>query len=190
MNNVADVIMTGETSGNYFGNSVSSAGDVNGDGYTDVIVGSYLYSSNTGRAYIYFGGGSMNNVVDLTMTGETTSDFFGKSLLYVQNKSTRKLIVSAPSLEDGIAYIYDKGNHVAHGCNRGSVDLKALHQNSIKEVRSMLENHVNYTDSAVAKAILANWDEEIQHFVRVMPRDYARVLKQQQQVEPEVTHAS
>jgi len=35
------------------------------------------------------------------------SDFFGKSLLYVQNGSTRKLIVSAPSLKDGKAYIYD-----------------------------------------------------------------------------------
>ena len=114
MNNVADVIMTGETSGNYFGNSVSSAGDVNGDGYTDVIVGSYLYSSNTGRAYIYFGGGSMNNVVDLTMTGETTSDFFGKSVSSagdINGDGYSDVIVGATgySTSTGRAYIYFGG---------------------------------------------------------------------------------
>ncbi|MBK6876378.1 MAG: FG-GAP repeat protein [Ignavibacteria bacterium] len=32
---------------------VSSAGDVNGDGYSDVIVGAGHYNSNTGRAYIF-----------------------------------------------------------------------------------------------------------------------------------------
>lgn len=38
---------------NYFGYSVASAGDVNGDGYDDLIVGAYGYNSNTGRAYLY-----------------------------------------------------------------------------------------------------------------------------------------
>ncbi|MBK8381376.1 MAG: FG-GAP repeat protein [Ignavibacteria bacterium] len=80
MNNIEDVIMTGETIGNYFGWSVSSAGDVNGDGYSDVIVSAYQYSSSIGRAYIYFGGVSMNNTADVTMTGETTNNYFGISV--------------------------------------------------------------------------------------------------------------
>ena len=80
MNNVADVIMTGEATGNKFGYSVSNAGDVNRDGYSDAIVGAYGYSSSTGRSYIYYGGSIMNNVADVTMTGETTNNQFGFSV--------------------------------------------------------------------------------------------------------------
>jgi glutamate synthase (NADPH/NADH) large chain len=40
----------------------------------------------------------------------------------------------------------------------------------------MLEKHVAETDSAVAARILANWETELAHFVRVLPRDYAAVL--------------
>ena len=57
-----------------FGVSVSTAGDVNGDGYADVIVGAYAYSANTGRAYIYFGGPIMDDIPDVTMTGEAIND--------------------------------------------------------------------------------------------------------------------
>ncbi|MBK7160855.1 MAG: FG-GAP repeat protein [Ignavibacteria bacterium] len=45
MNNVADLVMTGEAVNNHFGLSVSSAGDINSDGYSDMIVGAYGYSS-------------------------------------------------------------------------------------------------------------------------------------------------
>jgi hypothetical protein len=80
LNNVPDITMTGEAAGVYFGNSVSTAGDVNGDGYADVIVGAQKYSSNTGRAYIYFGGAVMNNISDLIITGSAAGDYLGSSV--------------------------------------------------------------------------------------------------------------
>jgi len=80
MNNIADVTLTGEAAENYFGNSVSTAGDVNGDGYSDVIVGAWGYNINRGKAYIYYGGSSMNNSADTTFTGETTGNYFGYSV--------------------------------------------------------------------------------------------------------------
>ena len=54
----------------------------------------------------------------------------------------------------------------------------------------MLERHAKYTGSLSAKGILERWDEGMKYFVRVMPRDYAAVLKKNEQEQPEVTHAS
>lgn len=75
MNNIADVILTGEGVSNEFGECVSSAGDANGDGFSDVIVWARRYNSYTGRAYIFFGGVSMNNIADVILTGEGVNNF-------------------------------------------------------------------------------------------------------------------
>lgn len=64
-----DIVLNGEAASNSFGLCVAGAGDVNGDGYGDVIVGASGYSSNTGRAYIYFGGYNMDNIADVVLTG-------------------------------------------------------------------------------------------------------------------------
>ena len=55
----ASTILTGGATSTYFGRSVATAGDVNGDGYADVVVGAYGYSSQTGRAYVYAGNGRL-----------------------------------------------------------------------------------------------------------------------------------
>lgn len=65
MNNIADVIMTGAGSSDEFGREVSNAGDLNGDGYSDVAVSAPFI----GKIYIYYGGAAMNNVDDLLITG-------------------------------------------------------------------------------------------------------------------------
>jgi hypothetical protein len=68
-----------------FGHSVACAGDVNGDGYSDVIIGAYQYDDgfvNEGRAYVYLGSAS-----GLSVTPNSTPDdadqvnaFFGVSV--------------------------------------------------------------------------------------------------------------
>ncbi len=86
MDIVADVILTGFGADDRFGRSVASAGDVDADGYTDVIVGAHqndANGSNAGRAYIYFGGASMDNIADVLPTGFTTGDNFGYSVAAV-----------------------------------------------------------------------------------------------------------
>lgn len=78
MNNAADVVFNGEAAGNIFSSSVSTAGDVNGDGYSDILIGADQYGSNAGRAYVYFGGTVMNNTADVVMTGTAAAGRFGR----------------------------------------------------------------------------------------------------------------
>ena len=60
---------------------MAGAGDVNGDGYADVIVGADGYSSDTGRAYVYHGGGDgLSASPAFTATGEATDNNFGFSV--------------------------------------------------------------------------------------------------------------
>ena len=80
---VADLTLTGAATGDYFGLRLSKAGDVNGDGYADVIVGAYSNDAggaNAGRAYVYYGGPGADAVADLTLTGAVANDQFGVSV--------------------------------------------------------------------------------------------------------------
>jgi len=78
----ADVIITGEATSNYFSSSLAT-GDFDFDGDDDLAVGAYLYSSSTGRAYIFYSDGSIPTAAasaDVIITGEATSNYFGYSL--------------------------------------------------------------------------------------------------------------
>ncbi len=75
MDNIPDVIMTGENQGDWFGNSCSSAGDVNSDGYDDFLICAVKYNGNLGKVYLYFGGLSVNNTPDLTFPGNSSTHF-------------------------------------------------------------------------------------------------------------------
>ncbi|MEO8446133.1 MAG: integrin alpha, partial [bacterium] len=131
MNDISDVIMTGEAMNNRFGLSVSGAGDLNGDGYDDVIVGAWGYSSYTGRAYIYYGGVTMNNVIDITFTGEATFNHFGASVSGagdVNGDGYSDVIVGAERYNSftGRSYVYYGGaamNNVADVIMTGEASI-------------------------------------------------------------------
>src|SRR5262245_34775568 len=71
-----DLTLTGESAG-WFGNSVASAGDINGDGYGDVIVGAPNYGSQAGRAYVFFGGSPPDATPDRVFTSSNPGDQLG-----------------------------------------------------------------------------------------------------------------
>ncbi|MGA9115391.1 MAG: integrin alpha, partial [Bacteroidota bacterium] len=79
--------LVGETPGDYFGYAVGSAGDVNGDRKSDLIIGAPCADAssmeNVGCAYVYFGRWTMHTDADIVMTGEAAGDGFGCSVAAV-----------------------------------------------------------------------------------------------------------
>lgn len=115
MNSTADLVISGEALNNYFGYSVSEAGDVNNDGYDDFVVGASRYSTYTGRAYLFYGGSVLDGVADVTMTGENTGDNFGKSVSGagdVNNDGYDDVIVGSEGYDSysGRAYLFSGGS--------------------------------------------------------------------------------
>jgi glutamate synthase domain-containing protein 3 len=57
----------------------------------------------------------------------------------------------------------------------------------ILEVKTLIEKHLQYTQSTVAEGILKNWDNVLEKFVKVYPRDYRRVLEEAEAIKNAAT---
>jgi glutamate synthase (NADPH) large chain len=82
----------------------------------------------------------------------------------------------AAGMSGGIAYVYDVNGHFAGNCNKEMVDLDPCDLNDKNELFTMLQKHLEYTGSTVAKFILGDLDNQLPHFVKVFPKDYKKVL--------------
>lgn len=121
MDNIADVTFSGSAINDYFGTSVSSAGDVNNDSFTDIMVGAYMYADgNKGKVYLFYGGVLIENIADVTFSGVADNDRFGTasagihSVGDINNDSYDDVIIGATGVDvtdpaNGQAYIYYGG---------------------------------------------------------------------------------
>jgi len=90
----------------------------------------------------------------------------------------------AAGMSGGIAYVLDEKGDFASRCNMEMVGLEKLSDaDEIESVWKMIQRHQTYTRSERATKILADWKSYVPKFVKVMPQDYARVLKSLKKVE-------
>jgi glutamate synthase (ferredoxin) len=83
----------------------------------------------------------------------------------------------AAGMSGGVAYVLDEKGDFVTRCNHAMVDVGPLEESGeVQEVKTMIEKHFKYTGSTRAKKLLENWEEARTRFVRVMPRDYKRML--------------
>ena len=99
MTNVPSLTFTGESANDHFGHLVASAGDLNGDGFSDIFIDSPNNTNNAGKAYIYFGGLFMDNTAKLTIKGKASCDNFGSFAVAagdIDKDGVDELIIGSP----------------------------------------------------------------------------------------------
>jgi glutamate synthase domain-containing protein 2/glutamate synthase domain-containing protein 1/glutamate synthase domain-containing protein 3 len=84
----------------------------------------------------------------------------------------------AAGMSGGIAYVLDETGLFDARCNLEMVDLESLNVMDERELRGMIERHAALTGSPRAKAILADWYQWKDLFVKVLPMEYRLVLGQ------------
>ena len=85
----------------------------------------------------------------------------------------------AAGMSGGIAYVWNPEDALEGLCNMEMVVLEQLvEDDDIDEVKILIEKHLKYTGSAVAKTLLDDWQTSVGQFVKVMPTDYKRVLEE------------
>jgi glutamate synthase (ferredoxin) len=83
----------------------------------------------------------------------------------------------AAGMSGGIAYVLDEeGNFPIH-CNTDMVALEPPAEEDLEEIRNMIKRHVEYTHSEKGKDVLARWTTLSERFVKIMPKDYKRMLE-------------
>ncbi|WP_456418239.1 glutamate synthase large subunit, partial [Thiolapillus sp.] len=124
----------------------------------------------------------------------------------------------AAGMSGGIAYVLDEEGNFEQRCNMAQVELEPIKEEDDAlerlehlggdletkgrvdvshdmtrfdaiRLRQIIENHLRYTNSAVARKILDDWDRYLGRFVKVMPLEYRRAL-QEMQAEQEAVRAA
>ncbi len=135
--------------------------------------------------------------------GDHGCEYMTGGVVAVLGKTGRNF---AAGMSGGIAYVYDEDGEFDKLCNQAQVDLEKISpepdeedgagrpqqrgssvydygmgdmlRHDAERLRILLERHHLHTGSKRARALLDDWDNALSRFVKVMPRDYARALKQ------------
>ena len=116
---VPDLIFDGEPN-SMFG-SQTACGDVDGDGYDDILIGAPRYNNKRGRVYLFYGGPDIDTTADLVLDGQNEGDFFGNGIACgdIDNDGYEDIVIAASNFSEyrGRAYLY-------WGSDRNSMDAK------------------------------------------------------------------
>jgi glutamate synthase (ferredoxin) len=147
----------------------------------NIIAGNVaFYGATSGRAYIRGIAGERfcvrNSGVNAVVegVGDHGCEYMTGGIAVVLGGTGRNF---AAGMSGGIAYVLDEDGDFASRCNTETADLEPLDDGDKSTVRIMIEEHAELTGSARAAMVLINWEGNANRFVKVMPRDYKRVLQ-------------
>jgi glutamate synthase (NADPH/NADH) large chain len=136
-------------------------------------------------------------------TGDHACEYMTGGVVCVLGRTGRNF---AAGMSGGVAYVYDEEGAFRDLCNMAQVDVEEvcsetdedegtgrplqrgrsvedagmgdMLRHDAERLRILIERHKLHTGSKRAKALLDDWDNTLKKFVKIMPRDYARALRQ------------
>ena len=180
--------LAGETN-DYLGKGLSGAkiiikkpAEASFSAQDNIIVGNVcFYGAVSGEAYINGIAGERFAVRNSGITavvegvGDHGCEYMTGGKVIILGATGRNF---AAGMSGGIAYVYDQKKTFATDlCNLEMVDLDPLSLEDVETVKTQIEKHAVYTDSALATALLKNWHQCQKDFIKVFPKDYKKALE-------------
>jgi len=142
--------------------NVAFYGATSGEGYIRGVAGERFCVRNSGAEVVVEG------------VGDHGCEYMTGGIVICLGKTGRNF---AAGMTGGIAYVYDLNGSFKEKINLNTVYIEAIDGFSEEnKVKSMIEKHLIYTNSSLAEEILLNWEESKRRFVKVIPRDYKRMI--------------
>ncbi|MEX1120533.1 MAG: glutamate synthase large subunit [Balneolales bacterium] len=148
----------------------------------NIVIGNVsLYGATSGQVYIRGMAGERfcvrNSGVKAVVeaVGDHGCEYMTGGRVVVLGSTGRNF---AAGMSGGIAYVLDEDQTFEPHCNQAMVYLNRLEdEHEINEVKKMIRLHGEYTDSTLAWKTLAKWEEMVPKFVKVLPKDFHRMLE-------------
>jgi glutamate synthase (ferredoxin) len=148
----------------------------------NIIIGNVaLYGATAGEIFVRgmagerFGvrNSGVNAVVEAI--GDHGCEYMTGGRVIILGKTGRNF---AAGMSGGIAYVLDEAGDFASRVNMQNVELEKLSDtDEIEEIWKLIQRHQTYTKSERAAKVLADWEGMINRFVKVIPKDYKRMLQ-------------
>jgi len=138
-------------------------GAVKGEAYINGIAGERFAVRNSGATAVVEG------------VGDHGCEYMTGGRIVVLGETGRNF---AAGMSGGYAYVLNLSGKFTDGmCNQETIDFDPITDEDALELKGLIENHVLYTNSNRGKEVLADWDNNLKRFVKVMPREYKVALE-------------
>ncbi|WP_219835793.1 glutamate synthase large subunit [Paenibacillus sp. R14(2021)] len=144
-------------------------GGTNGEAYIRGIAGERFAVRNSGVKVVVEG------------TGDHGCEYMTGGRVVILGPTGRNF---AAGMSGGVAYVLDEAGDFYKHCNIEMVLLERVEdERDSEELQAMIQRHVAYTGSAVGDRLLSDWEASKAKFVKIIPKDYKRMLQQIEKME-------
>ncbi|MBB6449094.1 glutamate synthase (ferredoxin) [Geomicrobium halophilum] len=147
----------------------------------NIIVGNTaFYGATKGEAYISGVAGERfcvrNSGADVVVegVGDHALEYMTGGRVAVLGTTGKNF---AAGMSGGVAYVYNPNGEFEQFCNRELVEIDQIMGQDVEELKSLIEAHVQHTNSTLGTRLLSNWEETVTQFMKVIPTDYRKMLQ-------------